>query len=541
MGMRRRRWLFVVLAGLLATLTFASEASAVKRALASIPTHQIAPDIPLDYRGGPVLRTNETFVVFWDPDGGLSQGYRDLVLRYLRDIEAASGTLDVYSVMEEYHDGTGPIVNDSTFAGSAVDSNPYPPGCPPRAGYPVCFTDPALQAELDSFLFTEGIARPANRSFLVLTPPGVNTCVDASAQVCRSGDFCAYHSSFTGAHGDIVYALLPYAASSLCEVGEHPNGSDADPVIDAMSHEHREMINDPRVSSLGPFAAGAQPAWIDEFGFEGSDKCAYAYGPTRQTAFGAYNQVINGHPYLLQMEWSNRLAEAQGFGCVMDSADRAPVPRFDAAINGANVVLDARATTDPDPGDTPAAYLWFYGDGFAEYGTANQSHRYRKAGTYTVTLQVVDGHGATATFDRAVRVKSPSKPTRTFRASFTDTLDSRGSGSGAGTASQLGKTTTTSQMFWDFSDAPASYQIFGAADLANSKGDVIGVNFELTLTDVADPPAGYEFTAQGSYVVLGGFGAFINATGGGTITGHCTSSPDRFDATCTTRWTGTLG
>jgi hypothetical protein len=93
--------------------------------------HYYLPQPSLQYYGGPVLRQNDTFVLFWDPAGRLSQTYRDLVVRYFEDVAADSGTTtNVYSVLNQYYDTTGPISYSSTFGGSAVDTNPYPNGCP---------------------------------------------------------------------------------------------------------------------------------------------------------------------------------------------------------------------------------------------------------------------------------------------------------------------------------------------------------------------------------------------------------------------------
>jgi hypothetical protein len=51
-------------------------------------------------------------------------------------------------------------------------------------------------------------------------------------------------------------------------------------------------------------------AWYDATGFEIGDKCAYTYGP--ETPNGA-DIVINGHPYVVQEEFSN--AEVTNGGC----------------------------------------------------------------------------------------------------------------------------------------------------------------------------------------------------------------------------------
>jgi PKD domain len=512
-----------------------------RAAKSAFPTFQLSPDIPLDYLGGPVLRTNETFAVFWDPQGRLSQPYRDLVVRYLRDVAHDGGKPNVYSVLEQYSDGTGPIANASTFAGSLTDAHPYPRGCPTSPGFSECMTDAQVATELDEFLFAHGVARPPNRTFLVFTPSGVDTCIFASGGVCRSNFFCAYHSTLTGGHGDAIYANLPYAADPACDTGEHPNGNDADPVLNDLSHEHREMINDPLVHA-GTSPGPAAPAWIDGTGFEGSDKCVNTYGPTRSSGAGNYNQVINGHPYLLQMEWSNKLAQAQGFGCVLDGVDRAPLPAFTTQVSGARAAFDARSTSDPDPGDSTIAYVWRYGDGFVGFGSATQAHRYRAAGTYTVELQTVDTHGATAVTQHSVRVDNPrAKATGPFTADLTEALDDRGPGRGTGKGTRIGAFTSSTNLFWDFSDAPAAYHITGGGDFENKRGDLLGFSYELTLTDVANPPGGRSFNLAGTYVFEGGFGVFYNATGDGAITGHCTSSPDSDVATCTSHWDGTIG
>ena len=506
-----------------------------RKASALPTTFQLSPDVPLVYRGGPVLRTNETFAIFWDPEGRLSQSYRDLVVRYLQDVAADSGkATNVYSVLNQYYDESGPIAYDSTFAGSIVNDDPYPSGCPASPEFPVCMTDTQFAEALDRFLFAHSIARPANRVFLVFTPQGVNTCIFPGGFVCRSDFFCAYHTDFTGGHGAAMYANLPYAADVSCDVGQHPNGSDADPVLNTLSHEHREMINDPLPGS-GNFA------WIDESGLEGSDKCVFVFGPTRHNGVGAFNQVINGHQYLLQAEWSNALAADQGFGCVLDGADHSPAAAFTATGQGSTVELDATVTTDPDAEDAIDTYFWRFGDGFGGFGPRVQ-HHYAAAGTYHVELLVTDSHGASSLAERDITVSRPTPaPAHAFKANMTEALDDRGVGSGTGNASRLGKVTESASLFWDFSDAPAAYHILGFVGLTNAGEDAVFVSYELTLTDIADPPQGTNFRATGSYVAEGGFGAMANATGNGTIRGTCTSSPTSDVALCETRWEGTIG
>lgn len=512
------------------------------------------PQGPLQYYGGPVLRTNETFAIFWDPSNSLSQAYRDLVIRYLQDVAADSGTTNVYSVLDQYYDKTGPIAYASTFAGSAIDTNPYPSGCPTTSEYPVCFNDQQLASELDDFLFANDISRPSNRVFLVITPQGINSCFDSSSFPCASNAFCGYHSAFTGGHGDALYANFPYAARPGCDTGQHPNGSDADPVINVISHEHKETIDDPLGSSA--FSLAPPLAWFDPFGGESSDKCAWYFGPTQNNGVGDYNQVLNGHQYLLQTEWSNALAQPQGLGCVGDGADRAPTPAFTATPHGAVVGFDASASADPDPGDSIQEYFWDFGDGTRAPSDSTTSHTYPAAGTYAVVLTVTDSHGAAAYTRQTVTVTEPD-PTIPFKAMMTEAIDDRGRILGSGNATRFGGVLERGfGVRFDFSHFPASIGVSSTVFLLDNAGNKVAlVHYHVRLTDVADPPQGNDYRLTGSWSIVAGSGPgvlgnafpgtsqgqFVNAFGSGTITGTCTSSFTSDIATCKNIWTGTIG
>jgi hypothetical protein len=86
-----------------------------------------------------------------------------------------------------------------------------------------------------------------------------------------------------------------------------PNhNADADTEISPTSHEIMEAITDPDTST----------GWYDSSGFENGDECAYVFGTTQGPAGRFYNQVINGHRYLTQEEFSNRDFFATGGGCL---------------------------------------------------------------------------------------------------------------------------------------------------------------------------------------------------------------------------------
>ncbi len=248
----------------------------------------------LDYHGGPVMRTNSTFAIYWSPPGATWQsGYKDAINGYFANVAADSGSGDnVYSTLLQYYDTTGHIGYRSTFTGSYVDHAAFPSnGCPAYAGMSVCLTDAQIIAEVHRVTDRLGLPEDSTHSYFLFTPKSVGSCFGAAGEVCAFQYYCAYH----GFDDSLLYASMPYAATDPLACGiDGPNGDEADSTINVTSHEHREMINDPYLN-----------AWWDNKGYEGSDKCAWTFGPTSASADGAYNQRINGHLYLLQQEWSN--------------------------------------------------------------------------------------------------------------------------------------------------------------------------------------------------------------------------------------------
>jgi hypothetical protein len=136
-----------------------------------------------------------------------------------------------------------------------------------------------------------------NHLFFVYIARGEQTCQQGA---CAFSTFCAYHGSFAVNGQPILYANMPYDGTNLQNCGPggaSPNSDpDADAAINVTSHEHMEAVTDP----LGT-------AWYDASGNEIGDKCAWNFGSALgSTSYGSYNQVINGHDYYVQQEWSNK-------------------------------------------------------------------------------------------------------------------------------------------------------------------------------------------------------------------------------------------
>ncbi|MGM1029615.1 MAG: PKD domain-containing protein [Actinomycetota bacterium] len=100
------------------------------------------------------------------------------------------------------------------------------------------------------------------------------------------------------------------------------------------------------------------------------------------------------------------------------ATNQAPTASFTSTTQGMTASVDGRASSDPD--GTIASYAWTFGDGTTATG-ATASRTYTAAGTYTVTLRVVDNAGASATTTRSVTVQQPAPVTALARDTFTRT------------------------------------------------------------------------------------------------------------------------
>lgn len=256
----------------------------------------------LAYHGGPVQHTNTTYAIYWVPSGySVSSNYSSVIDQFFTDVAADSAkTSNVYYSDTQYYDGSGNISYNSHFAGSVVDTNPFPAsGCSdPVSQTTVCLSDTQIANEVQRVASSMGWPQTLSTEFFMFTAKNVGSCFDSSH--CAFSYYCAYHSNV----GNTLYANMPYADTvpADCDAGQHPNNSDADATLNVTSHEHNETITDP----LGT-------AWFDRAGYENGDKCAWKFGtPLGSTAYGQYNQLINGHAYYLQQEYSNKHR-----GCVL--------------------------------------------------------------------------------------------------------------------------------------------------------------------------------------------------------------------------------
>jgi hypothetical protein len=304
----------------------------------------------LEYHGGPVMPSNTNYPLYWAP-GGASEypsGYETGIDRYFEDLAHDSGgLLNTDGVLTQYGDNAGEFANyNSHFGGALSDTHPFPAsGC---SAAPICLTQEQLRSEITAFVEAQGLPIDLQHEYFVLTPPGVESCLEAAGHACSAGTkhaaYCAYHGFVSSAKGVIVFANDPYVAGLNCDVGEeHPNNNVSDATIaGGLAHEHSESITDPQLN-----------AWYDVKKREVADKCrtlnaASEYGEPLGTApDGAnYNQVLNGDLYLYQQMWSNNAGECEQRPMARPTVKKLS-PRAGHAAGGTTVNITGSNFTSP--------------------------------------------------------------------------------------------------------------------------------------------------------------------------------------------------
>lgn len=251
--------------------------------------------------------------------------YMSTIDQYFTDVATASvaaATDNVYSVMTQYSG----ILNSTTFGGSYVDGSPYPTKLCRDAFDTYCLTDAQLATEIGKVIAANGWPTHTTTDlYFIFTPANVGICQHSGSAStgtpCTTNAFCAYHGSLGDA---FIYVVEPDDAAVSqggCDTGQSPAGNAADSTISTISHEHIEAVTDPYADgwwSEDPEPSPNNPSGPSGpagpfYGSEIADLCAWNFGDPLGTTLGgeSYNQVINGHNYFLQTEYSN--ADA---GCV---------------------------------------------------------------------------------------------------------------------------------------------------------------------------------------------------------------------------------
>ena len=461
----RKTWWAALLVALALTWAFAPRAGAVlvhwgpkgsKQAAGVLPRRGVNPaSIPgsfarhstststaattgnLTYQGGPVLHAESPYLIFWDPSSKITAQQKANLARYFADAAAASGSqTNFYSVDRQFTDATGFADYKQTWASSQAitDTQAYPSSgqcdVSARVAVPTCLHDSQIRAEVARLVNAQGLPTGTSGSapiYFVVTPPSVDTCDTGGSTVCADNYYCAYHGIFRANSHNILYADMPTYLDSHDPKGcqsdgntqvQAPNGDQVtDVVTSSMSHEFSETITDPVTN-----ATLGNGGWYDPISRnEDGDNCAFtgafdpangynpnAFGPAlggsaTGTPYGTlYDQLVSGHQYYTQTEWSNgnSTCEAQPASAALTAAFSLP----QAAAPGTSVALNPSGSSSA-AGFTSTS--WDFGDtntSFSRSAPGSLNHTFASAGTYTVKLTVVDAYGNLATISHQITV-----------------------------------------------------------------------------------------------------------------------------------------
>ena len=163
------------------------------------------------------------------------------------------------------------------------------------------------------------------------------------------------------------------------------------------------VANQPPVANAnGPYAGTVGlPVAFDSTGSDDPDGTLVAYAwKFGDGAIGTGQNPI--HTYAAQGTYNVSLMVTDDAGAMSSNAttatigmgNQAPIANANGPYNGTvgiPVQLDSSGSSDPDGAIT--AYNWNFGDGTIGTGP-NPTHTYATAGTYNITLMVMDGDGA---------------------------------------------------------------------------------------------------------------------------------------------------
>jgi len=271
-----------------APLEAARPEAAMAATVPSVPSPGFYPS-DLDYFGGPTLTQMESNNVYVNARscgsvqtcwGNPRQFLRDLnASNFIRLTDQYTGTSGNYGVGDSVSASVRPV---ETTIGTEITEDQIL----------------ALVHEAASEIGTG-----YGHEYHVFLPPGIDTCF-AGDQICYSPDhpstwfFCAYHGfvDFTDI-GHVILSVEPYQNVRGCSAAPpNPNGALADATNSVLSHELIESITDPDldawIANNSLLVSGAEIGDICEpVGSKGQFLDSYV--------------MLNGHPYELQLEYSN--------------------------------------------------------------------------------------------------------------------------------------------------------------------------------------------------------------------------------------------
>lgn len=194
--------------------------------------------------GNAVVDGASVYLVYWDPGAWFHPEWVRNVDTFMQQLGQSSGEFGtIFAALGQYRDrANAPAAYNFVSKGSYSDTAPYPEEkCadvePLEFGQITCVTDAQIREQLQSFIASKGTPKGMNAIYYVLTPPGVDVCLDEASTHCSDfalteeernegvrastsykNSFCSYHGDInpdSAAEGDgstILYATVPWTA-----------------------------------------------------------------------------------------------------------------------------------------------------------------------------------------------------------------------------------------------------------------------------------------------------------------------------------------
>jgi hypothetical protein len=237
------------------------------------PTRDAAKRVPppskttnLSYHGGGVVISAKVVFLFWGPSfgvGGADHTYATTLQAFRNQL----GTTGEYNVITQYSGIQ--LTNLGSGTPDWFDSTTPPTNV----------TDSTVRSEVNRYL----ALYPYNSSTIYeVVIPRTSYSSSGTSTSCGGPSlaYCAYHGSYSGTSGTVLYSIEPYPSCSGCKVS---GWSDVQNQEHFVCHETREAVTDP-----------VNGWWNSTTGAEADDQCAWSPTP-----------FIGTNGYACQYEWSN--------------------------------------------------------------------------------------------------------------------------------------------------------------------------------------------------------------------------------------------
>lgn len=454
-----RRWVLAAAAAVASALALAAPAGAVVTTVGGqqygiepqSTAAAVEPTTPLSYGGGPVVHSNATYAIYWDPESAYTVAWQSELSGLFYNIGSEDNSRgNVFAIAGQYGEPVEHKVSyDSTFRGAYTDVVPFPDlaSCTFDTGAP-CLTDSQIREQLEAFIVANHLPTGLNPStgatpiYVVFTPGDVNVCAGEGHCSNASADpLCSYHS-FVGNPGDglstILYAVQPWTPISACQDGtgglESPKGRSLAYVID------NEVIDEQVATVTDPLLNG----WHDTIATAGdedevTDKCRNDFLPLIGTHSEYFNQSIAGVSYYLNDAF-NQAGLYNPYVPVHCANQVILTPEFTAQnpVEKDDAVTFNATETEATLGI--AKYQWSFGDGTTAEVTcgaqtptnrykpvecdgasgignpnsvASVVHDYAYGGKYEVKLTITDDGGNAESVTHTITVEGEPEPTPT--------------------------------------------------------------------------------------------------------------------------------